>query len=180
MFHGYGWFFEGVFNREVAAKIEQYLKDWGMSVINVYDPVIDVSLNKRVLKANMNAKNYKSSLFLSIHGNAAGSTTARGFEVFTSIGQTKADIYATFLFNEVQEAFPKWLFRSDKIDNDPDKEANFFVLSQTTMPAVLSENGFFTNYKDAVMMFDPAFQDTLALCHARAVVDYAKTQGVMF
>jgi N-acetylmuramoyl-L-alanine amidase len=68
----------------------------------------------------------------------------------------------------------------DTIDNDPDKEANFFVLSQTSMPAVLSENGFFTNYKDAVMMFDPAFQDTLALCHARAVVDYAKTQGVMF
>jgi|694.fasta_scaffold04108_12 N-acetylmuramoyl-L-alanine amidase len=180
IFHGYGWFFEGVFNREVAAKIEQYLKDWGMSVINVYDPVIDVSLNKRVLKANMNAQNYEASLFLSIHGNAAGSTTARGFEVFTSIGQTKADIYATFLFNEVKEAFPKWLFRSDKIDNDPDKEANFFVLSQTSMPAVLSENGFFTNYKDAVMMFDPAFQDTLALCHARAVVDYAKTQGVMF
>ena len=180
IFHGYGWFFEGVFNREVAAKIEQYLKDWGMSVINVYDPVIDVSLNKRVLKANMNAQNYEASLFLSIHGNAAGSTTARGFEVFTSIGQTKADIYATFLFNEVKEAFPKWVYRMDTIDNDPDKEANFFVLSQTSMPAVLSENGFFTNYKDAVMMFDPAFQDTLALCHARAVVDYAKTQGVMF
>jgi N-acetylmuramoyl-L-alanine amidase len=180
MFHGYGWFFEGVFNREVAAKIEQYLKDWGMSVINVYDPVIDVSLNKRVLKANMNAQNYEASLFLSIHGNAAGSTTARGFEVFTSIGQTKADIYATFLFNEVKEAFPKWVYRMDTIDNDPDKEANFFVLSQTSMPAVLSENGFFTNYKDAVMMFDPAFQNTLALCHARAVVDYAKTQGVMF
>jgi N-acetylmuramoyl-L-alanine amidase len=179
-FHGYGWFFEGVFNREVAAKIEQYLKDWGMSVINVYDPVIDVSLNKRVLKANMNAQNYEASLFLSIHGNAAGSTTARGFEVFTSIGQTKADIYATFLFNEVKEAFPKWVYRMDTIDNDPDKEANFFVLSQTSMPAVLSENGFFTNYKDALMMFDPAFQDTLALCHARAVVDYAKTQGVMF
>jgi N-acetylmuramoyl-L-alanine amidase len=180
MFHGYGWFFEGVFNREVAAKIEQYLKDWGMSVINVYDPVIDVSLNKRVLKANMNAQNYEASLFLSIHGNAAGSTTARGFEVFTSIGQTKADIYATFLFDEVKEAFPKWVYRMDTIDNDPDKEANFFVLSQTSMPAVLSENGFFTNYKDAVMMFDPAFQNTLALCHARAVVDYAKTQGVMF
>jgi N-acetylmuramoyl-L-alanine amidase len=179
-FHGYGWFFEGVFNREVAAKIEQYLKDWGMSVINVYDPVIDVSLTKRVAKANMNAQNYEASLYLSIHGNAAGSTAARGFEVFTSIGQTKADIYATFLFNEVKEAFPKWVYRMDTIDNDPDKEANFFVLSQTNMPAVLSENGFFTNYKDALMMFDPAFQNTLALCHARAVVDYAKTQGVTF
>jgi N-acetylmuramoyl-L-alanine amidase len=178
-FHGYGWFFEGLFNREVAAKIEQYLKDWGMSVINVYDPVIDISLNKRVLKANMAASNYQASLFLSIHGNAA-TPTARGFEVFTSIGQTKADIYAEFLFNEVKEAFPKWVYRMDTIDNDPDKEANFFVLSQTSMPAVLSENGFFTNYKDALMMFDPAFQDTLALSHARAVVDYAKTQGVTF
>jgi N-acetylmuramoyl-L-alanine amidase len=48
------------------------------------------------------------------------------------------------------------------------------------MPAVLSENGFFTNYKDALMMFDQVFQNTLALCHARAVVDYAKTQGVTF
>jgi len=179
-FHGYGWFFEGVFNREVAAKIEQYLKDWGFSVINVYDPVIDVSLTKRVAKANINAKNYVASLYLSIHGNAAGSTAARGFEVFTSIGQTKADIYAEFLFNEVQEAFPKWLFRTDTIDGDKDKEANFFVLRQTNMPAVLSENGFFTNYKDALMMFDPAFQDTLALCHARAVVDYVKIQGVTF
>jgi N-acetylmuramoyl-L-alanine amidase len=100
--------------------------------------------------------------------------------VFTSKGQTKSDIYAEFLFNEVQDAFPKWVYRMDTIDGDKDKEENFFVLSQTNMPAALSENGFFTNYKDALIMFDPVFQNTLALCHARAVVDYAKTQGVTF
>ena len=179
-FHGYGWFFEGVFNREVAAKIEQYLKDWGIPIINVYDPVLDISLTKRVAKANINAQNYEASIYLSIHGNAALSPNARGFEVFTSPGKTGSDICAEFLFNEVQEAFPKWVYRMDTTDGDKDKEERFFVLNQTNMPAVLSENGFFTNYKDTLMMFDPTFQDTIALCHARAVVDYAKTQGVEF
>lgn len=180
IFHGYGWFFEGLFNREVAEKIEQYLKDWGIPIINVYDPVLDISLAKRVAKANINAQNYEASIYLSIHGNAAASTNARGFEVFTSKGKTRSDICAEFLFNEVQEAFPKWVYRMDTTDGDKDKEEGFFVLTQTNMPAVLSENGFFTNYKDALMMFDPAFQDTIALCHARAVVDYAKTQEVIF
>ena len=179
-FHGYGWFFEGVFNRDVAAKIEQYLIDWGFSVVRVYDPVLDVSLTKRVAKANINAQNYEASLYLSIHGNAATSPNARGFEVFTSKGKTRSDIYAEFLFNEVQEAFPKWIYRMDTTDGDKDKEESFFVITQTNMPAVLSENGFFTNYHDALMMFDPVFQNTLALSHARAVVDYAKTQGVIF
>ena len=30
-------------------------------------------------------------------------------------------------------------------DGDVDKEANFWVLAQTTMPAILSENFFMTN-----------------------------------
>jgi N-acetylmuramoyl-L-alanine amidase len=47
------------------------------------------------------------------------------------------------------------------------------------MPSVLSENGFFTNFQDAKMMFDPSFQNTLAKCHAKAVIDYAESIGVV-
>jgi N-acetylmuramoyl-L-alanine amidase len=180
IFHSYGWFFEGVFNRAVTELIGQYLNDWGFSTMKVYDSVIDVSLGKRVAKANFAAKTFEASLYLSIHGNAAMRKEARGFEVFTSPGQTRSDIYAEFLFKEIKEAFPKWIFRSDLTDGDHDKEERFYVLTKTDMPAVLSENGFFTNYHDARMMFDPTFQNTLALSHARAVVDYAKTQGVIF
>ena len=33
--------------------------------------------------------------------------------------------------------------RKDTSDGDPDKEANFYVLVHTSMPAILSENFFY-------------------------------------
>jgi N-acetylmuramoyl-L-alanine amidase len=178
-FHSYGWFFEGLFNRGVVQYIEQYLKDWGYSTMKVYDEIIDTPLSKRVTKANFAAKNYKASLYLSIHGNAATNKNARGWEVFTSPGQTKSDIFAELLFKEVKQSFPNWIFRPDLTDGDHDKEDRFYVLTQTDMPSVLSENGFFTNYHDAKLMFDADFQKKLALCHARAVGDYAEKIGII-
>lgn len=178
-FHSYGWFFEGVFNRAVVNLIEQYLNDWGIITMKVYDEIIDTPLSKRVQKANFAAKNYKGSLYLSIHGNAAQNKSARGFEVFTSPGQTQSDIYAGLLYKEVKKSYPNWVFRSDLSDGDHDKEERFYVLTKTSMPSVLSENGFFTNFNDAKIMFDPNFQNTLALCHARAVADYLISQGVI-
>jgi N-acetylmuramoyl-L-alanine amidase len=178
-FHSYGWFFEGLFNRAVVQYIEQYLKDWGYITMKVYDEIIDTSLSKRVTKANFAAKNYKASLYLSIHGNAAENKSARGWEVFTSPGQTKSDIYAEILYKEVKQSFPNWIFRADLTDGDHDKEDRFYVLTQTNMPSVLSENGFFTNYHDAKLMFDADFQKKLALSHARAVSDYAEKIGII-
>jgi N-acetylmuramoyl-L-alanine amidase len=178
-FHSYGWFFEGVFNRAVTNLIEQYLNDWGMTTMKVYDEIIDTPLSKRVQKANFAAKNYSRSLYLSIHGNAAENKSARGFEVFTFPGQTESDVYAEFLYKEVQKSYPNWVFRPDNSDGDHDKEERFYVLSKTLMPSVLSENGFFTNFQDAKMMFDPLFQNTIAKCHAKAVIDYAVSIGVV-
>ena len=173
IFHSYGWFFEGLFNRAVVQYIEQYLKDWGYTTMKVYDEILDTSLSKRVTKANFAAKNYKASLYLSIHGNAAENKSARGWEVFTSPAQTKSDIFAELLYKEVKQSFPNWIFRPDLTDGDHDKEDRFYVLTQTDMPSVLSENGFFTNFHDAKLMFDSDFQKKLALCHAMAVSDYA-------
>ena len=179
-FHGYGWFFEGVFNRDVTHKIEQLLTDWGIPSIKVFDPIEDISLSQRVKKANFASSNYNHSVYVSIHGNAANTTSARGFEVYTSKGQTSSDILASFLFEEVKEGFPNWLFRRDTEDGDNDREADFYVLKNTVIPAILSENGFFTNFRDAQMMLDPVFQDSIALCHCRAIVDYAKHLGYVF
>jgi N-acetylmuramoyl-L-alanine amidase len=147
--------------------------------MKVYDEIIDTPLSKRVQKANFAAKNYKGSIYLSIHGNAAENKSARGWEAFTSRGQTQSDIYAELLYKEVKKAYPNWVYRSDLTDGDMDKEERFFVLTKTLMPSVLSENGFFTNFQDAKMMFDPSFQNTIAKCHARAIIDYAESMGVV-
>ena len=46
--------------------------------------------------------------------------------------------------------FPDEKYRLDYSDGDVDKEANFYVLRKTKMPAVLLEMWFFDNYNDAV------------------------------
>jgi N-acetylmuramoyl-L-alanine amidase len=179
-FHSYGWFFEGVFNRSLANYLEQYLLDYGFSVKKIYEPINDTTLNKRCQLANSYASVAKHSVLVSIHGNAAAATTARGWEIFTSPGQTKADLLATCIGEQVKSSTPGWVHRADYLDGDLDREARFTMLTGVSMPAVLSENGFFTNYSDAGLMIDLSWQQSIAKAHAKGILDYAVQQGVMW
>ena len=46
-----------------------------------------------------------------------------------------------------------------------DTWANFYVLRKTHMPAVLSENGFMTNFDDAIALMDPDVRQSIANAH---------------
>jgi N-acetylmuramoyl-L-alanine amidase len=179
-FHSYGWFFEGVFNRSLANYLEQYLLDYGFQVKKIYEPINDTTLNKRCQLANSYASVAKHSVLVSIHGNAAAATTARGWEIFTSPGQTKADLLATCIGEQVKSSTPGWVHRADYLDGDLDREARFTMLTNVSMPAVLSENGFFTNYSDAGLMIDLSWQQSIAKAHAKGILDYAVQQGVVW
>jgi N-acetylmuramoyl-L-alanine amidase len=178
-FHGYGWFFEGVFNRSLAYYLYNYLLDYGFQVKKIYEDINDTTLNKRCQLANSYASMAKHSILVSIHGNAA-TPTARGWEIFTSPGQTKSDLLATSIGDKVRTATPGWVHRADYIDGDLDREARFTMLTGISMPAVLSENGFFTNYNDACLMIDNSWQQSIAKAHAKGILDYAVQQGVVW
>ena len=67
--------------------------------------------------------------------------TARGFEIYTTKGQTRSDLFATVIFEQLQEDFPTadgYKHRTDSSDGDPDKEANFTVLMGNNYWGVLS------------------------------------------
>lgn len=106
-----------------------------------------VSLENRCSLAN----NAHAAAFVSIHCNAAQDKNVRGHEVWTSPGQTKADILATELFTGLGAFMPARTFdphskaRPDYDDGDPDKETNFYVLRHTVMPAALVEVEFISN-----------------------------------
>lgn len=93
-------------------------------------------------------------LFVSIHCNAAMADTARGFEVWTSVGQTRSDRAAEHIVNAFHTAFPYRLLRRDLSDGDQDKESNFYVLRCTDGPAVLVELGFLTHAEEAAWVRD--------------------------
>ena len=157
--------YEGVTNRAIAREVGDLLSDECIDYNFIHEPVKDISLSERVLKADRIYANDKRAIFLSIHSNAGG---GRGIEVFTSKGQTKSDKIAQ-VFYDVFEQEEKWKMRKDLTDGDDDKEANFYVLRKTDCPAVLLELLFFDNKQEAIYLNSEEGQRELARLIVKAI-----------
>lgn len=140
--------YEGEHTRRVCAEI---IKRWSaMQKPFIYlSSNLDISLTDRVNLANAAYEDVMDKfncLYLSVHLNAGKGT---GMEVYTSPGQTKSDLYADIIAEELIKERPDIKFRPDKIsDGDYDKEDKFYVLVETVMPAVLVELCFFDRLED--------------------------------
>lgn len=155
-------FYEGVFNRAVANLVKVYAKERGIEVVLLYDEVKDTPLQARTRKANKLYDQGKDGILYSIHANACGSHTARGFEIYTSPGQTDADPIAEKIWLKVRHRIPELKLRSDTSDDDHDKEAKFWMVVKSKMPAVLLECAFFDQPQDADLLMDFEIQKKLA------------------
>lgn len=168
-------FYEGVFNRGVASKLMGLLLENG---IEVYDPVegcyvtedrtwedleqADVSLAVRVSRANSENKR-GSTLFLSVHSNAIGkvntgpSQNVRGASVFVYRNSGDVGLIASNLMSEYKTT----CLRPRKIVENQ----SFYVLRKTSMPAMLTENGFYVNIDDAKCLSTEEGQWEVARAH---------------
>jgi len=113
-----------------------------------------VSLSERCNIANDAA----CDIFVSLHANSAINTDAHGVETFTS-GSDASRKLATLILNRHLEAVEQ--------KNRGVKRANFHVLRNTRMPAVLQELGFVSNTGEAAILDSTANQEKMA----RAVTD---------
>ena len=140
---------EGVINRIIINKLAAKLSKARINYSFIAPENEDISLSTRVNRANSINAFTGNSVFVSAHCNAGGGS---GFEAYTSIGETKSDGIATIFIEEVEKAFPEWRIRKDNSDGDPDKESQFYVLKNTSCPAVLLEFGFMDTLTDAVLI----------------------------
>lgn len=174
-FHGDGWFYEGVFNRTLTNRVAAKLTNLGVSNIIVSHEYLDISLHYRVDLANWYHKNYKKGLYISNHANASSSGRARGFEVYTTRGTTKSDQVATLHYKNVQDLLGDRIkYRPERSDGDADREANFFVIKNTAMPAILVEHLFFDNFDDASLLMDDEIIERFAEAQVRTVIEAAE------
>lgn len=164
--------FEYEFNRRLAVRLLELCKEHaGLQPVIIVPELNDVGLTARAKRAN-NFKNHNAVL-VSLHGNA-GPEPAHGWEVWTAPGQTKSDKLAEFIYEEVAKSNLGLAMRSDKTDGDHDKEARFTMLTATAMPAVLTENGFFTNEAECHRMMTDEFVTEIAAAHVRGLLRYGE------
>ncbi|MFC7442065.1 N-acetylmuramoyl-L-alanine amidase family protein [Laceyella putida] len=112
-----------------------------------------LELNERADFANKR----DCDLFVSIHNNSA-SPSANGFESYIHPDATSATVGHQGI---VHSYVMKYLSQHN-IQDRGKKRANFAVLRETTMPAILLENLFITNERENQLLQDTDFLDGLA------------------
>ena len=147
-------------SRKVGRMLGNRLRQCGFEVAYTNESENEIGLSRRKnIANNLNTPRDGAKFLVSLHNNAAGMgnqwTLARGFEIWTSKGQTRSDLFATIIFEQLQEDFPTsqgYKHRSDFSDGDPDKESNFTVLMGSTYWAVLLEWLFQDNPDDVELL----------------------------
>jgi N-acetylmuramoyl-L-alanine amidase len=146
----------------IAYKVRDILKH-SFDVCMTRDSDTFVSLNYRSAYANSLGD---VAAFISIHCNSATNTSARGWEIFTSKGNTgDADKLAASIGKRYAARFQDLPARGLK-------EANFSVLQHTNMPAVLVECCFLSNPEEAHWISSDEIQQQHAEAIADGIIDH--------
>ena len=144
--------FEYKWCREVVDGISRKLVEKGIKHSVLVPEIHDIPLSTRVQRANKLYYEYKAKgyavVLISVHVNASGLGTkwmnANYWSAWTTKGQTKGDILADSIYVGAEKVFEPLELRiaKDLSDKDADLESNFYILKNTAMPAVLTENFF--------------------------------------
>lgn len=165
--------------REIAEKVVSELKKQGFDAERIVTEENDISLSERCRRVNSICDRIgtKNVILVSIHCNAAGNGSqwmnARGWEAWTSVGQTAADKMADCLYKAAEGTGFK--IRKDTTDGDPDKEGHLYILKHTKCPAVLTENLFQDNKEDVAFLLSEAGKETIVSLHVKGIINYLKT-----
>jgi N-acetylmuramoyl-L-alanine amidase len=117
------------------------------------------SLSQRSSDANA----WDADFFLSIHINA-GPSSAQGYEDYIYSGLSNSSKTAQY-----QDIIHAEVMKMNQLKDRGQKKANFHVLRETNMPAILTENGFISNDHDAALMKQSSWIQKVAQGHANGI-----------
>jgi N-acetylmuramoyl-L-alanine amidase len=161
---------ENEFNRAVVTNLDIILKRCGFRTLLVAPTDEDVPLKTRTDLAN--AK--KADAYVSIHANAIDGrfdgNDPEGLEVFHYPNSTNGKKLATLVH--------KHLIQGTKQKDRGVKSANFHVLRETNMVAILVEAGFMDNLYEAKLLLSKAFREEVATEVAKGICEYFKVPFV--
>ena len=143
----------------------------------------------------------KSKIFVSLHANAAASTEARGFEVWVDQQKRHTQFVSPVIDDAAVRALTASLNRAmaselreatltlaetlveyldasvgEHTPNRGVRKSDFYVLTQTVMPAVIIETGFMTNVDELRQLTDEAYQKRIVTALADALEGFIEAE----
>ena len=166
-------FFEYEFNRDIVKRIIAALDEKGVKSFNVVPEVdTDNFLEGRVQRANSKKSNLPK-LFVSVHANAApapagkwSAPSIKGIETWFYHGSKKGQKLASIFQKHLIE---KTGFKNRHIKSQASRQ--FYVLKNTSMTAVLTENGFYNNKEEVQELFKDKVRQKIADAHVAAIME---------
>lgn len=139
-------------SRDICNILKPRLSGLGFKVEITNPTEKEIGLSRRKeFATKVNSKPNETKFLVSLHNNAAGMgndwANARGFEIYTSKGNTKSDEFAGVILNNLSKDFPDYKNRGLK-------ESNFTVLMGSGYSAVLIEWLFQDNKEDVALLKD--------------------------
>jgi N-acetylmuramoyl-L-alanine amidase len=160
----YNGVMEKVPNLDIALRARPILQSMGYAVKMTRETDATVSLEERCRIAN----SARAAIFVSIHNNAY-LTTSEGTETYCYYSSVDGRRLATRIHAEVVKRI--------KLPDRGVKQAGFYVLKNTNMPAALLEGCFLTNPSEAKLLKDARFRQKIAEGVAAGVNSFLQDPG---
>lgn len=145
----------------VAQQVAELLEQQGVQAILTRQDDREIDLEPRVQTANR----ANADLFVSIHANAISLSRP-------DINGVETYYYSSAVSRQLAQAVQTSVSQATGMRSIGVKEARFYVLRRTTMPAILVEIGFVTGREDAAHLAEPAFQTRIAEGIASGILQY--------
>lgn len=149
----------------ISLRVQALLEAQGVTVVMTRSDNRTLDLQTRVDIAERAG----ADIFVSIHANAISLSRpdVNGIETYyaSSTGRRLADIiHASML-------------AATTMNDRGVKQARFYVIRRTSMPATLLEVGFVTGAQDYHLLVDPVWRETMATAIARGILQYLQRYG---
>ncbi|MFQ3542585.1 N-acetylmuramoyl-L-alanine amidase [Halobacillus rhizosphaerae] len=157
---------ENEFNKAVVKFLKVELERCGFNTLLVAPTDADTPLKDRTDLANSK----KADAYIAIHYNASDGSFSganpSGIEVYVYLGHKNKEA------GRLASSVAKYLRQGTPQNFRGVYEADFHVLRESNMVAILSENGFMDNKLEALLMIDQKFQKEVAVEHAKGICEY--------
>ena len=170
---GIGDVLEKNINLEIALKLQSLLEQGGATVLmtRIEDEALGSGKNSD-LRARSNLSGTTSAdIIVSIHQNSYPAENVTGTQVFFYEGSERSRRLAEYIQAEVKHFLGQITNREAKSDS------SYYILKQTSIPAVIVECGFLSSPTETRLLVDGEYQERMAWAIYKGILEYFNSAG---